>query len=377
MEVFLSYNFSKSDNLVDMVKEICRALDVRAITGESADPRPPLTKVKELIAETPCHGLIQVVVDDRDNEWLDAEAGMVVGLEKPFVIFFKEGVNISKKFVQTATSYNQIDVELPSGIGNIVAGIQNLILKIKEKEAAYSLPGTISREKILTLDEIRPNLQIIRKVAITLKCETGQVETLDHGFYSDLPHDDFNLEGVSIKLISDPAKSQCTMREMFRDRHMIRFAITFKPRLKEGDSRKYSYCFEGNPDIPMFSEQIGEFRHRYPYKDGYTSNGWLITMPTGELLSEMRFPRGYVPMDARVNLYIGDSHDPISGGHSQDPFSFDQDDLFDEYVLRLKVRRPYVHHTYAIEWKPPSFQEFSAYLDKNDMPKPFERFLPS
>lgn len=174
---FLSGSFDEADkDFFRWIEKLLRALEFEVVTGEDAEPRPPLETIHARIqSSTTLLGILSKRdrIDGTEKwkppQWVADEIAMAFALGKPVAVLVEDGVEV-EGLVPAATTYVPVNRDkLMESTPTIVHYLVNLRNKVSPP---LQLEGDIPSARILSL-ELSVAASELEKVNETLELDSS------------------------------------------------------------------------------------------------------------------------------------------------------------------------------------------------------------
>jgi hypothetical protein len=160
------------------------------------------------------------------------------------------------------------------------------------------------------------------------------------------------------KCLEKPLNILVEAETLMNSDHKYLWKITFKPDLKRGERVKYAFKLVLPNCRPYSYEELLERinRETYEYKEPKCEAcEWRISYPTYEFLHEFEFPEDYEIENYYPDVSMGDAKLKAENEvkRVKEGNMFTAERIFDKWILKLKVPKPLLGHTYYTYYLPP------------------------
>jgi hypothetical protein len=375
-KAFVSCSFATEDEDVnDFFKKLIRSFDIEPRSYDYQEIGRIPDKVKENIIKSDCMIAIATRrkrVEGTDfwscSDWVQHEITLASAFGKPVVIFVEDGVNIEGLIAMSERRQIFRRDNLVKDIDKIASFLFNLRDHLESTYQAESL-----QLPVLIRHYVHVNENMLSRELTTTRCEVLMESLIDN---LEATHHSIELEettpGVSLKprhfdLACREAPSGTKVQQVIVQNTDYKFLwnVVFDPPLKKGQKVRYAFKSVRPNCRPYTHEELTEriARGTYEYKlPVCEACEWHISYPTAELTFVSEFPEGYEIRDFYPDVKIGKARLAAENElkRIKEGNLFAAEEIFDKWVLSLKVPRPLLDHTYYVYYTPPRASELKG-----------------
>jgi len=372
-KAFLSYSFASEDEeITDFFKKFVRSFDIETRSYDYQEIGKISDKVKENIINADC--MIAIATKKKKiegtefwscSDWIQHEITLANAFGRPVAIFIEDGVKIDG-FVSMTERWQIFDRgSLVKDIDKIASFLFNLREHLETTYQAESLHLPVLIRHYVHVNEDMPSKELV-----TTRCEVlmesliDQLEATHHSMEVEETTPNMSVKPQSFDLVCKEAPSGTTVRHDIIQNTDYKFLwkVIFDPPLKKGQKVKYAFKSVRTNCRPYTYEELmeridkGTYEYKVPVCEACE---WHISYPTAELTFVSEFPEAYEINKFYPDVEIGKARLPSENEvrRIKEGNLFTAEEIFDKWVLTLKVPRPLLDHTYYMFYVPPRTEE--------------------
>ena len=371
-KAFLSCSFASEDReIIDYFTKLVQAFDIEPLVYDYQEVGRLGDKVKENITKSDC--LIAIVtrrrrVADSDrwtsSDWIQQEIALAHAYGKPIAIFIEEGVVIDGLIAMEERRETFGRADLRKGNEKIAKFLFALHkhLEVTYETGLLHVPGLL-RHYIHSKIEMFSSDSTVERTEILMESLADALEATFHSIELEetTPGLSIKPKEFDFKCLEKPSHVKVEVARVMETTYRFFWKILFSPPLQKGERVRYAFK-EVLPNYrPYTYEELiqrieaGTYEYDEPKCEACE---WTIAYPTYELRHEFEFPENYEIEKSFPNVVIGQAKvkAEAESRRMREGNMFLAEKMFDKWVLKLKVPKPLLNHTYYTYYVPARLQ---------------------
>lgn len=369
-KAFLSCSFAEEDKeVIDFFKKMIAAFNMQPLVYDYQEIGKISNKVKANIIESDC--LIAIATKRNKiegsnywscSDWIQHEIALAHAYNKPIAIFFEEGVKIEGLISMEERRERFNRQNLISNIDKITAFLYMLRNYLESIDQTLQVP-LLLRHYIHAKDQMLSKELLAERTEILMESLIDGLEATHHSIELEETTPGLSVKPLEFdfKCLEKPSGTKVEPLIVLNTEAKFFWKILFNPPLKRGERAKYTFK-EVRPNYrPYTYEELMKRidQGTYEYKEAKCEAcEWTIVYPTYELRHEFEFPENYEIENFYPAVAIGEAKLKAESEvkRIEEGNMFTAEKIFDKWVLKLHVPKPFQNYTYYTYYLPSKTQ---------------------
>jgi hypothetical protein len=371
---FLSCSFAPEDKkIVDFFTNIIKSFDIEPELYDYQTIGRVSDEVKTHIIRSDC--LIAIATRRKKIEgsdywtypdWIQHEITLANAYNKPIAIFFEEGVQIEGFIGMEERREKFIREDLIRNVDKITRFLFNLrdYLETTYQSERTEMP-VLLRHYIHVKDQMISRELTVSRCEVLMESLVAELEATHHSIELEETTPGLSIKAIQFDFMCKemPLRMRVEPEIIQNTNYKFLWKVRFDPPLRKGEKVKYAFKAVRPNNRPYTYEELMERikQGTYEYKEPICEAcEWHISYPTTELFYDFEFPEGYkisryypdVKMGEKLRAKAESELRRIKEGNF-----FSAEEVFDKWILSLRVPRPHQGHIYYTFYEPPRSAE--------------------